>query len=82
MNLPANKMLAQAYRHELGSLDGLGDALRDGLREGLRRSYDPTFREPLPRDWLQLIDDLEAKLSAPTTRSFSERLRQALRLVT
>jgi hypothetical protein len=68
----AQKILAQAYEREI----------RQRLGDGLRRSYDTTVREPLPSDWLQLIDDLEARRGSPATTSSGvlERLWHRLRL--
>jgi len=36
------------------------EAIRRKLGEGLRRTYEPLVREPLPSDFLKLIDDLES----------------------
>ncbi len=44
----AQKILAQAYEREL----------KQGIGDGLRRTYDSTVREPLPSDWLKLLDNL------------------------
>ena len=43
-------------------------AIRRKLREGLRRTYDSTVSEPLPSDWLKVIDKLEAGRSSPPAR--------------
>jgi Anti-sigma factor NepR len=35
------------------------EAIRRKLAEGLRKTYEPLVREPLPSDFLKLIDKLE-----------------------
>ena len=52
-------------------------AIRRKLAEGLRKTYDPTVREPLPSDWLKLIDDLE--LSRPLSAESPDRVWERLR---
>jgi hypothetical protein len=49
----ARSILAQAYEREM----------KQRIGDGLRRTYDSTVREPLPRDWLKLIDSLRKRLS-------------------
>ena len=39
-------------------------AIRRKLGEGLRGTYGSTLSEPLPSDWLKLIDNLEAGRAA------------------
>ena len=70
--MTAQKILAQAYEREI----------RQRIGDGLRRSYDSTVREPLPSDWLKLIDDLDATRSSPATTPSGvlERLWQRLRV--
>ena len=55
-------------------------AIQCQLGEGLRRTYEPLIREPLPSDFLKLIDDLEARrsLSAEGPHGLWERLRKRL----
>ena len=55
-------------------------AIHCQLGEGLRRTYEPLVREPLPSDFLKLIDDLEARrsLSAEGPHGIWERLRKRL----
>jgi hypothetical protein len=66
----ARKILAQAYEREV----------RQRLGDGMRRSYDPMVHEPLPSDWLKLIDDLGSRRSsgATTAAGVLERLWQRL----
>ena len=52
MTESARKILAQAYEREM----------RQQIGDGLRRSYDSTVREPLPSDWLKLLDNLRKRL--------------------
>ena len=72
----AQQILAQAYERELRR------ETEQRLGDGMRRSYDPMVREPLPSDWLKLIDDLEARRSsgATTAAGVLERLWQRLRV--
>ena len=49
----ARKILAQAYEREV----------RQRIGDGLRRTYDPMTREPLPSDWLKVIDRLRKRFS-------------------
>jgi hypothetical protein len=67
----AKDVLAQAYEREV----------RREIGEGLRRTDKTLEREPLPSDWLKLIDDLEASRSCPaiTPSIVLERLWQRLR---
>ena len=67
----ARTILAQAYEREM----------RQRLGDGLRRTHDSSVCEPLPSDWLKLIDDFDAGRSSPPTAPSSvlERLSQRLR---
>ncbi len=60
----AKDVLAQAYEREV----------KQRLGDGMRRSYDPMVREPLPSDWLKLIDHLEARRRVTTPSGVLERL--------
>ena len=55
-------------------------AIRLQLGEGLRRTYEPFVREPLPSEFLRLLDDLDARraLSAEGPHGLLERLRKRL----
>ena len=37
--------------------------MRQRIGDGLRETYDSTVREPLPDDWLKLLDSLRKRLS-------------------
>ncbi len=50
----AQKILAQAYEREL----------KQRIGDGLRRTYASAVREPLPSDWLKLLDKLRNRLSS------------------
>ncbi len=52
----AQQILARAYEREQREI-------KRRLGDGLRRSYDSTVREPLPSDWLKLLDSLRKRLS-------------------
>jgi urease accessory protein UreF len=52
----AQQTLARAYEREQREI-------KRRLGDGLRRTYDPTVREPLPSDWLKLLDSLRKRLS-------------------
>ncbi len=54
MTKPARTILAQASEREL----------RQQIGKGLQRTYDSTVREPLPSDWLKLLDSLRKRLSS------------------
>ena len=70
--MKAQTILAQAYEREI----------RQRLGGRLRGTFDSTVHEPLPSDWLKLIDDLEARRStcATTPSGVLERLWQRLRV--
>ncbi len=69
--MKAQTILAQAYGREI----------RRQIGDGLRQTYDPMACEPLPSDWLKLIDNLEARRSSPKIQRSGvlERLCQQLR---